>query len=62
MFFCFIIQTYKVKPAFFARKFEPVISQEIINDVDIMMGRDLIGKCKNSGYGLIPFKEPKPKI
>jgi hypothetical protein len=33
--------------AFFARKFEPVINQEIINDVDTMMGRDLIGKISD---------------
>ncbi|XP_045214811.2 xylosyltransferase 2-like [Mercenaria mercenaria] len=33
--------TYKGKVAFFARKYEPVVSQEIINSVDNFMGRDI---------------------
>lgn len=33
--------TYKGKVAFFARKFEPVINQDIINSVDSLMGRDI---------------------
>jgi len=28
---------------YFARKFEPIINQEIINNIDMLFGRDLTG-------------------
>lgn len=49
----FFPQNYKAKPMFFVRKFEPIISQEIVNQVDMLLGKDLSGKVKYSDSELI---------
>ncbi|XP_052788050.1 xylosyltransferase oxt-like isoform X2 [Mya arenaria] len=35
------LMSYKLKPVFFARKFEPVINMDIINSLDALLGMDI---------------------
>ena len=38
LFYKHVFQRYTGKPTFFARKFEPIVSQEILNSVDSHLG------------------------
>ena len=41
--FDFMFQSYSTKPKFFVRKVEPIINQGILNEIDVMRGKDIKG-------------------